>query len=232
MISISKSINKVVYGDRTLIDLTSDTVTPETMIVGSRAHDSSGTVIDGTIPEKNANNVTGEGETVTVASGYYATSVSKSLSDLGISTHTYTPVTDTVGSAVEGNTLTATHIDSWVEGVSPELGNSISASDIGAWERGLAASAQISAGVLSITDGIAPELSYSAKLIPNIVSVGRVPTLTKTDVSFHEVDVVPKTVVVDLIDSGSGGGGGGSETSSNYAFTDSGSGTIIITEIA
>lgn len=40
-------VNKVVYGDQTLIDLTEDTVTPADLAVGARAHDASGKVIFG-----------------------------------------------------------------------------------------------------------------------------------------------------------------------------------------
>lgn len=40
-------VNKVVYGDQTLIDLTKDTVTPADLAVGARAHDASGKVIFG-----------------------------------------------------------------------------------------------------------------------------------------------------------------------------------------
>ena len=42
------AINKVIYGGNTLIDLTGDTVTPETLLAGKKAHDKSGVVIDGT----------------------------------------------------------------------------------------------------------------------------------------------------------------------------------------
>ena len=41
-------INKVVYGSDTLIDLTSDTVTPSTLMQGYTAHDASGAIITGT----------------------------------------------------------------------------------------------------------------------------------------------------------------------------------------
>ena len=44
------AINKVVYGDTTLIDLTSDTVTADKLITGIVAHDKSGAVITGTAP--------------------------------------------------------------------------------------------------------------------------------------------------------------------------------------
>lgn len=43
------AINKVVLGDQTLIDLTSDTVTPDTLAVGATAHDKTGASIVGTM---------------------------------------------------------------------------------------------------------------------------------------------------------------------------------------
>lgn len=42
-----RNISKVVYGDTTLIDLTTDTVTPETLALGVKAHDKSGELITG-----------------------------------------------------------------------------------------------------------------------------------------------------------------------------------------
>ena len=44
----TKQVNKVVYGNRTLIDLTSDTVTKDKILSGFTAHDKSGTIITGT----------------------------------------------------------------------------------------------------------------------------------------------------------------------------------------
>lgn len=41
------AVNKVTYGGSTLIDLTSDSVTPETLAEGAKAHDKSGNVITG-----------------------------------------------------------------------------------------------------------------------------------------------------------------------------------------
>lgn len=43
------AINKVVYSGRTLIDLTSDTVSADKLMVGATAHDKSGNVIVGTM---------------------------------------------------------------------------------------------------------------------------------------------------------------------------------------
>ncbi len=43
-----KAINKVIYGGKTLIDLTGDTVTPDDLLAGKKAHDKSGAIIEGT----------------------------------------------------------------------------------------------------------------------------------------------------------------------------------------
>lgn len=45
------NINKVVYGNITLIDITEDTVTANKMISGITAHDKSGSTITGTMPK-------------------------------------------------------------------------------------------------------------------------------------------------------------------------------------
>ena len=44
----NQNVNKVVYGGKTLIDLTADTVTAEDLIAGVTAHDKSGATITGT----------------------------------------------------------------------------------------------------------------------------------------------------------------------------------------
>ena len=44
----NKYINKVIYGGRTLIDLTSDTVEASKLLLGTKAHDKSGAQIEGT----------------------------------------------------------------------------------------------------------------------------------------------------------------------------------------
>lgn len=43
------AVNKVVYGGNTLLDLTEDTVTPETLAQGITAHDKTGAIITGTM---------------------------------------------------------------------------------------------------------------------------------------------------------------------------------------
>lgn len=44
------AVNKVVYNGTVIIDLTKDTVTPETLPEGVKAHDKSGKEIVGKIP--------------------------------------------------------------------------------------------------------------------------------------------------------------------------------------
>ena len=44
-----KLVNKVVLGSDTVLDLTSDTVTPETLLVGTTAHNAKGEIITGTL---------------------------------------------------------------------------------------------------------------------------------------------------------------------------------------
>lgn len=44
-----KLVNKVILGSDTVLDLTSDTVTPETLLVGTTAHNAKGEIITGTL---------------------------------------------------------------------------------------------------------------------------------------------------------------------------------------
>lgn len=44
------AINKIVYGGKPLIDLTDDSVTPQTLLEGHTAHDKSGQYIAGIVP--------------------------------------------------------------------------------------------------------------------------------------------------------------------------------------
>ena len=46
---IGMAVNKVVYGHNVLVDLTADTVTPDTMLVGATAHNAAGEKITGTV---------------------------------------------------------------------------------------------------------------------------------------------------------------------------------------
>lgn len=46
---IAMAVNKVVYNNKTLIDLTNDTITTNDLVEGIVAHDKSGTQINGTL---------------------------------------------------------------------------------------------------------------------------------------------------------------------------------------
>lgn len=43
------AVNKINYGNKTLIDLTSDTITSEVLLTGYTAHNSSGNLINGSL---------------------------------------------------------------------------------------------------------------------------------------------------------------------------------------
>lgn len=60
------AINKVEYSGNTLIDLTSDSVTPETLISGVTAHDASGKKINGTFDPDKYLEKTGDASNTTV----------------------------------------------------------------------------------------------------------------------------------------------------------------------
>ena len=64
--------NKIIYGNQTLIDLTSDTVTAASMLSGVIAHDASGAPVTGTIATKTGSDITLINNTLTIPTGYYA----------------------------------------------------------------------------------------------------------------------------------------------------------------
>lgn len=47
------AVSKVIYGGKSIIDLTSDTVTKETLFAGYKAHDKAGNIITGTAAQVN-----------------------------------------------------------------------------------------------------------------------------------------------------------------------------------
>ena len=67
------SVKKIEFDGKTLIDLTQDTVTADSMLDGVTAHNNEGDMITGNIPTKTAVDLTVDGKTVTVPAGYYST---------------------------------------------------------------------------------------------------------------------------------------------------------------
>ena len=71
-------------------------------------------------------------------------------------------------------------------GTLPTLGDAIATDDITNWNAGTASNATVNQGVLRLTNSTVPTLAYEARSVPNITSVGTLPSLT----------VTPTTVVV------------------------------------
>ena len=65
-------VNKVVFGDETLIDLSSDTVTPGVLLQGYTAHDQRGALITGVIENKSPTSGFNNGRfEISFSAGYY-----------------------------------------------------------------------------------------------------------------------------------------------------------------
>lgn len=75
----NQNVNKVVYGNTTLIDLTGDDVTAASVLSGKKFHLPSGAAATGTIATKTSSNLTASGKTVTVPAGYYASQYTKDV---------------------------------------------------------------------------------------------------------------------------------------------------------
>ena len=88
--------------------------------------------------------------------------------------------------ALKSSTASIGSASGWDAGSTPTLGDAIPADDITAWDEGTASDASVTQGVLHLTNSTVPNLTYTAKSIPNVTNVGTVPTLT----------VTPTTVVV------------------------------------
>ena len=74
-------VNKVQFGNTTVIDISQDTVTSSAMLSGYTAHAANGASISGNIATKTSSDLTASGTTVTVPSGYYSTAASKTITD-------------------------------------------------------------------------------------------------------------------------------------------------------
>lgn len=75
----------------------------------------------------------------------------------------------------------------WSAGSVPTLGTAIPADDITAWTTNTPTSFSVSGEKLTITSGTAASLSYTAKSIPNVTSVGTAPSLTITTVACDDI---------------------------------------------
>ena len=86
----NQNVNKVIFGEDTLIDLTSDTVAANKMLSGTTAHDKSGATVTGNIPQKSSSDVTVSYRSIqgyqTIGiegpAGYYPNSIGVGISDV------------------------------------------------------------------------------------------------------------------------------------------------------
>lgn len=111
--------NKVVYGGKTLVDLTGDTVTAAKMLSGTVAHDKSGAPITGTIATKTASDMTVSGATVTAPAGYYASAQSKSVATATQATPSIS--VDSAGKITASATQTAGYVSAGTESATKQL---------------------------------------------------------------------------------------------------------------
>ncbi len=107
------AVNKVVYNGTTLIDLTGDTVTEDTLLVGTTAHDASGKQITGTMKKGASLNIIETFEkfqaTSTVKNGNVITSTDGSGNSL-VSTINSDGSVSEVYTAADGTTITRTSV--------------------------------------------------------------------------------------------------------------------------
>ena len=74
------AINKVGYGNTTLIDLTNTTATASDVVSGKYFYTNAGVRTNGSITTRSSSDLTASGATVTVPSGYYSSQATKSVS--------------------------------------------------------------------------------------------------------------------------------------------------------
>ena len=99
-------VNKVVFGNMTLIDTSNVTVTPDKLAEGYTALDASGALITGNIPSKSSSNLTASGATVTAPAGYYSTAATKTI-DSGSTTQNAPTINSSTGLVTATATVTA-----------------------------------------------------------------------------------------------------------------------------
>ena len=153
------AINKVVYGTTVLVDLTNDTVRPESMLLGTRAHACNGDMIEGTL------NGSQTGLLVQIEGVTPAYISAKSVTiDLSEFTSIYQQITG------EQIIVEFTHLDLYAPGLI--LGGSI--------DTEITLSYEASTGIitLSTTESI---FQSSVKCVANVYITEQVPSIIKPE---------------------------------------------------
>lgn len=153
------AINKVVYGTTVLVDLTNDTVRPESMLLGTRAHACNGDMIEGTL-NRSQTGILVQIEGVTPA---YISAKSVTI-DLSEFTSIYQQITG------EQIIVEFTHLDLYAPGLI--LGGSI--------DTEITLSYEASTGIitLSTTESI---FQSSNKCVANVYITEQVPSIIKPE---------------------------------------------------
>ena len=104
--------NKVIYGGNTIIDLTNDTVTPNSLLAGATAHDASGSAISGSMPNQGTKTASlNAGQSYTIPEGYHSGSgvvTANSLASQTVGTATANEILSGFTAWVNGTKLTGT----------------------------------------------------------------------------------------------------------------------------
>lgn len=101
------AVSKVILNGNTLMDTTQKTVTAASMLNGITALKNDGTDITGNIASKTSSDLSASGDTVTVPSGYYASSASKAVASGSATTPATTITANPSISVSSGGLITA-----------------------------------------------------------------------------------------------------------------------------
>lgn len=108
------AVNKVIYGNTTLVDLTSDTVTADNMAAGVRATGADGTKIVGLLPKVAIDNELSSTSTNVVQNKAVYAAVNKKLDKTGIAAYA---TRDSSGNVIINTYATKTDLNSYVKSI-------------------------------------------------------------------------------------------------------------------